>query len=91
LVDSGFLGSFFAPSSPKDLEEPTDYQMFRRGIQAIWKDADSVHGGKWTIRLRKGLISYDWELLIMALIGEQFPADVVLAGAEELLPDGCRR
>jgi translation initiation factor 4E len=29
------------------------------------------------IRLRKGLASYYWERLIIALIGEQFPSDVV--------------
>ncbi|EAY02194.1 hypothetical protein TVAG_450940 [Trichomonas vaginalis G3] len=62
---------------PNDLEPPTDYHLFRNGIRAIWEDQDNVKGGKWIIRLKKGLGSYYWERLIMALIGEQFPVDAL--------------
>jgi translation initiation factor 4E len=77
----GFWALYSHLRKPNDLEPPTDYHLFRKGIRAIWEDADNVNGGKWMIRLRKGLISYYWEQLIMALIGEQFPADVLGAVA----------
>jgi translation initiation factor 4E len=53
------------------------YHLFRTGVRAIWEDPDNVDGGKWLIRVRKGLGSYYWERLIIGLIGEQFPLDVV--------------
>ena len=62
---------------PNSLDPPTDYHLFRKGIRAIWEDADNKDGGKWMIRLKKGLASYYWERLILALIGEQFPVDVL--------------
>jgi translation initiation factor 4E len=62
---------------PNDLDPPNGYHLFRTGVRAIWEDADNAAGGKWLIRLRKGLGSYYWERLIIGLIGEQFPSDVV--------------
>lgn len=62
---------------PNELEIPSDYHLFREGVRAIWEDDVNVNGGKWMIRLKKGLASYYWERLIIALIGEQFPVDVV--------------
>jgi translation initiation factor 4E len=73
----GFWSIYSHLRKPNDLEPPTGYHLFRSGTRAIWEDPDNVDGGKWMIRLRKGLASYYWERLIIALIGEQFPADVV--------------
>lgn len=73
----GFWSLYSHVKKPNDLEPPTDYHLFRSGIRAIWEDEDNVNGGKWMIRLKKGLASYYWERLIIALIGEQFPADVL--------------
>ena len=73
----GFWGLYSHLKKPNDLEPPTDYHLFRHGIRAIWEDEDNVNGGKWMIRLKKGLASYYWERLIIALIGEQFPSDVL--------------
>ena len=36
------------------------------------QDPANAKGGKWTIRLRKGLGSRFWESIVMAIIGEQF-------------------
>lgn len=73
----GFWSIYSHMKRPNDLEPPTDYHLFRNGIRAIWEDQDNVKGGKWIIRLKKGLGSYYWERLIMALIGEQFPVDAL--------------
>ncbi|OHT12541.1 eukaryotic translation initiation factor 4E member 2 [Tritrichomonas foetus] len=73
----GFWSLYSHLKKPNDLDPPTDYHLFRQGIRAIWEDTDNVDGGKWMIRLKKGLASYYWERLILALIGEQFPVDVL--------------
>ena len=73
----GFWNIYSHLKRPNDLEPPTDYHLFRNGIRAIWEDADNINGGKWIIRLKKGLASYYWERLIIALIGEQFPVDAL--------------
>lgn len=73
----GFWRLYSHLKRPNDLEPPTDYHLFRKGIRAIWEDDDNIEGGKWMIRLKKGLASYYWERLILALIGEQFPLDVL--------------
>ncbi|KAH0786362.1 eukaryotic translation initiation factor 4E type 2 isoform X3 [Histomonas meleagridis] len=72
----GFWSLYSHLKKPNDVSPPTDYHLFRKGIRAIWEDNDNVNGGKWMIRLKKGLASYYWERLILALIGEQFSSDV---------------
>jgi len=73
----GFWSIYSHLKRPNDIPQNTDYHLFRKGIRAIWEDADNENGGKWMIRLKKGLASYYWERLIIALIGEQFPVDVL--------------
>mmetsp|Transcript_19389 Transcript_19389/g.42155 ORF Transcript_19389/g.42155 Transcript_19389/m.42155 type:complete len:257 (-) Transcript_19389:124-894(-) len=58
---------------PNDLSSTTDYHFFRDGIKPTWEDAKNAKGGKWIIRLPKGLASRYWEEVILALIGGQFP------------------
>ena len=36
----------------------------------MWEDESNSKGGKWMVRLRKGLASEKWESLIMALVGD---------------------
>lgn len=38
-------------------------------------------GGKWIIRLKKGLSSRIWENLILAMLGEQFMVGEEICGA----------
>merc|ERR1711971_674941 len=58
---------------PNDLSSTTDYHFFRDGIKPTWEDPKNAKGGKWIIRLPKGLASRYWEEVILALIGGQFP------------------
>ena len=44
-------------------ERPTvcDYHVFREGIRPMWEDEANVNGGKWIVRLKKGLAARYWE------------------------------
>lgn len=58
---------------PNDLSSTTDYHCFREGIKPTWEDDANAKGGKWIVRLPKGLASRYWEEVVLALIGGQFP------------------
>jgi translation initiation factor 4E len=38
----------------------------------VWEDPLNITGGKWIIRLKKGVADRLWEDLILAIIGDQF-------------------
>lgn len=57
---------------PNDLNVAVDYHCFRDGIQPLWEDPENEHGGKWVIRLRKGMASRCWENALLALVGGEF-------------------
>jgi translation initiation factor 4E len=57
---------------PNDLSSTTDYHFFRDGIKPTWEDTMNAKGGKWIVRLPKGLASRYWEEVVLALIGGQF-------------------
>lgn len=46
-----------------------------------FQDDANKMGGKWIIRLRKGLASRCWENLILAMLGEQFMVGEEICGA----------
>jgi translation initiation factor 4E len=58
---------------PNDLPTTTDYHFFKDGIKPTWEDESNAKGGKWIVRLPKGLASRYWEEVILAFIGAQFP------------------
>eukprot|EP00297_Palpitomonas_bilix_P017188 CAMPEP_0113870280 /NCGR_PEP_ID=MMETSP0780_2-20120614/2000_1 /TAXON_ID=652834 /ORGANISM="Palpitomonas bilix" /LENGTH=183 /DNA_ID=CAMNT_0000855543 /DNA_START=257 /DNA_END=808 /DNA_ORIENTATION=+ /assembly_acc=CAM_ASM_000599 len=66
---------------PADLPSTSDYHMFREGIKPIWEDPANAKGGKWMIRLKKGLASKYWEDLMIAMCGEQFEHAEHVCGA----------
>ena len=45
------------------------------------QDEANKMGGKWIIRLKKGLASRCWENLILAMLGEQFMVGEEICGA----------
>lgn len=55
-----------------DLTGHSDFHLFKEGIKPMWGDDANKNGGKWIIRLRKGLVAPCWENLILATWGEQF-------------------
>lgn len=47
----------------------------------LFQDEANQKGGKWIVRLRKGLVSRCWENLILAMLGEQFMVGEEICGA----------
>ncbi|XP_069473634.1 eukaryotic translation initiation factor 4E type 2 isoform X4 [Ambystoma mexicanum] len=63
---------------------PTSSQSYEQNIKQVGSfasDDANKNGGKWIIRLRKGLASRCWENLILALLGEQFMVGEEICGA----------
>jgi translation initiation factor 4E len=67
-----FWNTYDFLARPSDLPATTDYHFFREGIKPTWEDPKNEKGGKWIVRLRKGLASRYWEESLLALIGGQF-------------------
>ncbi len=57
---------------PSALPLVSDYHLFKKGIRPIWDDDENKRGGKWIVRLKKGVADRYWEDLLLALIGDQF-------------------
>jgi len=66
---------------PGEMSGHVDYHLFKEGVRPMWEDEANKHGGKWIIRLKKGLASRCWENLIMAMLGEQFMVGEEICGA----------
>jgi len=64
-------------------DRPTvcDYHVFREGIKPMWEDDTNVNGGKWIVRLKKGVAARYWEDLLFALLGGQFKVGDEICGA----------
>eukprot|EP00941_MAST-03F_sp_MAST-3F-sp1_P001600 g1600.t1 len=56
-----------------------DLSVFVEGIKPVWEDEANKNGGRFLIRLKKGLSARCWELLLLALVGGQFdvPTDEI--------------
>ncbi|KAK5694672.1 hypothetical protein LTR97_009262 [Elasticomyces elasticus] len=57
---------------PSTLPTVSDYHFFRDGIRPVWEDEENRKGGKWTMKLKKGVVDRYWEDLLLAMIGDQF-------------------
>ena len=57
---------------PSALPTVSDYHFFRDGIRPVWEDEENKRGGKWIMRLKKGVADRYWEDLLLALVGDQF-------------------
>ncbi|KAI6899942.1 IF4E-domain-containing protein [Hortaea werneckii] len=57
---------------PSALPTVSDYHLFKEGIRPVWEDEENKQGGKWTMRLKKGVADRYWEELLLALVGDQF-------------------
>mmetsp|Transcript_35201 Transcript_35201/g.60281 ORF Transcript_35201/g.60281 Transcript_35201/m.60281 type:complete len:204 (-) Transcript_35201:34-645(-) len=65
---------------PNDLPNTADYHMFKKGIKPMWEDDANKKGGKWIIRLKKGIATKFWEDLVFAVIGGQFEVGDEICG-----------
>ncbi|GAA5956980.1 hypothetical protein JCM21900_006722 [Sporobolomyces salmonicolor] len=58
----------------------SDYNIFRSSIAPAWEDSANVGGGRWVLRLRKGVADRVWEEVVYALVGERIGGDDERAG-----------
>ncbi|XP_025417603.1 eukaryotic translation initiation factor 4E type 2 isoform X1 [Sipha flava] len=66
---------------PCALLSHSEFHLFKVGIKPMWEDESNARGGKWVLRIRKGLASRCWENLILAMLGEQFMVGDEICGA----------
>jgi len=60
-------------SLPSSLTPTTDYLLFHAGVRRpVWEDPLNRAGGKWIIRLRKGVADRVWEDLVCGVVGDMF-------------------
>lgn len=57
---------------PSLLPSVSDYHIFKKGIRPVWEDEANKRGGKWIVRLKKGVADRYWEDLLLAIVGDQF-------------------
>jgi translation initiation factor 4E len=62
---------------PDQLTHAISLHLFRNDSRAMWEDAENCHGGSFRLRFPKGQIIFIWEKLILNMIGEQLPSDII--------------
>ncbi|KAH0541761.1 hypothetical protein FGG08_003783 [Glutinoglossum americanum] len=76
LVSFSSVESFWTVYShlkrPSSLPSVSDYHIFKKGVRPVWEDKENRKGGKWIVRLKKGVADRYWEDLLMAIVGDQF-------------------
>jgi len=76
IAHFGTVEEFWAVYShlrrPSTLPHVSDYHLFKKGIRPVWEDKENRNGGKWNIRLKKGVANRYWEDLMLAIVGDQF-------------------
>lgn len=48
----------------------SECQAFRSGIRPAWEDDANANGGKWILRMKKGISSRLWEHLVITHINQ---------------------
>ncbi|KAH8104048.1 eukaryotic translation initiation factor 4E class II [Cristinia sonorae] len=72
---------------PSSLLPTTDYLLFHSGVRRpVWEDPLNLSGGKFIVRLKKGVADRLWEDLVLAVIGDQFDE---VAGSEAHINDAA--
>ncbi|BGO94573.1 hypothetical protein NBRC10512_005000 [Rhodotorula toruloides] len=76
--------TLFSPSSsspaPPVSHVICDYNVFRSSIAPAWEDDNNVGGGRWVVRLRKGVADRVWEEVVYALVSERIGGEDERAG-----------
>jgi translation initiation factor 4E len=68
----GFWSYYSHLVRPNELATNIDVMCFREGVSPLWEDKVNLEGGKWVLRLKKGMASRCWESVLLALIGDHF-------------------
>ena len=63
---------------PDKIKQDISLHFFRNDCRAMWEDDDYQNGGCFYLTFEKGVqIDFIWERILLGLIGEQFPEDLV--------------
>ncbi|CAF0742110.1 unnamed protein product [Adineta ricciae] len=65
---------------PSELPLYSDIHLFKENLKPMWEEEGNRLGGKWILRLKKGLSTRLWESLVFAVIGEQFSVGKEICG-----------
>ncbi|XP_063676709.1 eukaryotic translation initiation factor 4E type 2-like [Bolinopsis microptera] len=76
----GFWELYSWMKRPHDLK-PCDISIFRSDIQPFWEDEANKSGGTWIVRIKRQFVSKTWELMVLAMLGEQFMVGPEICGA----------
>lgn len=69
-TDLDFVTIFRHLAHPSDMPIVWEYHLFKEGIRPIWEDEENRKGGKWVIRLAKGVADRCWENLQFNLVAD---------------------
>jgi translation initiation factor 4E len=70
-----FFAIYKCLKPPSKVPLMTDYHLFKSGIRPIWEDKENKEGGKWVLRLKKGVADRYWDEILFACIGGQLCDD----------------
>jgi translation initiation factor 4E len=65
-----FWGIYSHLKRPANLPS-VNLSVFRKGIKPLWEDEANKKGGKFGIKVKKGISSHCWEALLLAVVGNQ--------------------
>ena len=68
--------AYYSHIQKPDQLQSVSLQIFRNDSRAVWEDEENQNGGSFLIIVNKTLVNLVWEILVLNLIGEQFPSDV---------------
>ncbi|BAO49476.1 translation initiation factor elF-4e [Alphaentomopoxvirus acuprea] len=65
---------------PTELNNGTDYLLFKKHIKPRWEDKSNINGGKWIINSIHKVINDVWLDIVLCLIGETLDSSNNICG-----------
>ena len=71
---------------PTAMRYGSNLHIFVQGIKPVWEDPAMENGARFQLKMPKSHTSKYWEDLLLAMIGEQFPENLVAGLVMNLKP-----
>ena len=73
------MGHYFHMYRPTEIKQEVEIHWFRKGHSPMWENFKS--GGTWILKensltTEKQSINWRWEMLLLSMIGEEFPSTI---------------
>ncbi|KAJ3130341.1 translation initiation factor eIF4E [Nowakowskiella sp. JEL0407] len=79
-----FWGTFNALTPAGQIQQGSNYHLFKSHIQPMWEDKSNAKGGKWVIQiprnLRDKIVDQSWLSSVLSCIGEMFEESDEICG-----------